>query len=96
MKDVEEKYRTIHVQYNNLEVNAQVQLDIQNRTRLKLEQCNAHIMKLQQEIQVLRESNKEAQRHERMVEEQKEQLQDLVDENKLLQENLSKLCKLIY
>ena len=94
LNETMENLRTMNVQYNNLETSAQVQLDVQKQTRLKLEQCNAYIVKLQNENQVLCAVNESAKRNERKVEEQKEHVQDLLEENKLLEDNLSKLCEL--
>jgi hypothetical protein len=86
--------RTMSVQYNNLETKAQIQLETQKETRKKLEQCNSYIQKLQKELQVLRLAEKAATQNARKVEEHKEHVQDLLEENSRLEENLSKLCEL--
>ncbi len=82
------------VQYKSLEAKAQLQLEVQKETRKKLEQCNYYILKLQNELEMLRLEQEKASQNARKVEEQKEQVQDLVEENRLLQDNLSKLCEL--
>ena len=94
MHEATSNLETITVQYNSLESNAQIQLAIQKETRLKLEQCNSYILKLQSEIQVLRVENETISQTARKTEEQKEQLRDLIEENRILEDKLAQLCDL--
>lgn len=86
--------KTMNVQYTSLEANAQIQLEIQKETRMKLEQCNSYILKLQKERHALHLEKDAATKTARKAEEHKEQVQDLLEENRLLEDNLSKLCEL--
>ncbi len=86
--------RSMNVQYNTLEADANVQLEIQKETRLKLEHCNSYIVKLQNELQNLKMEKEVANKTARKAEEHKEQVQDLLEENRRLEDNLSKLCEL--
>ena len=86
--------RTMSVTYNSLEAKAQIQLEVQKETKTKLEQCNSYIMKLQNELHLLYLTKETASQNARKLEEHKEHVQDLLEENRLLEYNLSKLCKL--
>ena len=82
------------MQYNSLESTSQVQLQVHKQTRAKLEECNAYIRKLQSQVNELKCANETANQKAMNAEEQKEQIQELVEENRMLEEKLSKLCDL--
>ena len=86
--------KTMNVQYSSLEANAQIQLEVQKETRMKLEQCNSYILKLQNELHAMHLEKDAVTQTARKAEEHKEQVQDLLEENRLLEDNLSKLCEL--
>ena len=86
--------KSVSVRYNNLEANAQVQLEIQQEMRSKLEQCHSHMKTLKSELQVVQKEKDAAILMAKKAEEHREQVQDLIEENKLLEDNLSQLCEL--
>lgn len=96
LHDAMDNIKSMRIEYNSLEANAQLQLEIQRECRLKLEKCNSYIVKLQNELQVLRMEKEAAKQTARKAEEHKEQVQDLIEENKTLEDKLSKLCELAF
>jgi hypothetical protein len=88
------RIKLLEVKYANLETKSQEQIDLQQETRQRLKECNDHIIKLRDEIQILRQEKKAVFKEARMAEEHRDQVEELMEQNKFLEEKFTKLCEI--
>lgn len=88
------RIKLLEVKYANLETKSQEQIDLQQETRQRLKECNDHIIKLRDELKILRQEKKAAFKEARMAEEHRDQVEELMEENKFLEEKFTKLCEI--
>ena len=94
LQEARVQIKLLEVKYAKLETQSQSQMELQQETRKKLKECNDHIRKLREEIHILRKEKKEIFKEARMAEEHRDQVEELMDQNKFLEEKFKKLCEL--
>jgi chromosome segregation ATPase len=77
---------SMEIEYRNLEAASINQMQVQQEMRQKLNACNDYITSLQTKLNNLEKTGAQHQGHDRMDE--------LLEENKMLEEKLAKLCQL--
>lgn len=94
LKKAKSDMNTLQVQYIALESASEVQLELHQQTLEQLEECNLYILELKDSICRLNESHDKLKNMSISMDEHKEIMQELLQENKYLEDKLSTLCEL--
>lgn len=77
---------SIEIEFRNLEAASIAQIKVQQEMRQKLTDCNDHIASLQSKLEAMERAHSQQKGNDKMTE--------LIQENKMLEEKLAKLCQL--
>ena len=94
LREAMDAAKVMKVEYDTLESTSQVQLHMHKKTRTRLEQCNAYIRKLQNQINELESVKLVTKKEYVRLDQYKQHVDELMGENTRLEDKLANLCDL--
>ena len=94
LREAMDAAKVVKVEYDTLESTSQVQLHMHKKTRTRLEQCNAYIRKLQNQINELESVKLVTKKEYVRLDQYKQHVDELMGENSRLEDKLANLCDL--